>query len=77
MNILYVCSFGLKYYSMAMVNIQYNKIKTGTFWNQVVSLNESDLSGQKYTYETFYWLNDGKLGDLRLKLKFNHKINVF
>jgi hypothetical protein len=59
MNILYICSFALKYYSMTMVNINYNIIKTQEFWHKVANINESDITTQKSVYQTFYWLNDG------------------
>ena len=60
MNILYIGSFALKYYSMTMVNINYNLIKTPEFWHKVANLNDSDITTQKSIYQTFYWLNDGK-----------------
>jgi hypothetical protein len=59
MNILYICSFVLKYYTMINVSMHRNKIETVSFWNKVGNLNETDILTQKEIFETFYWLNDG------------------
>ena len=60
MNILYVCSFALKYYTMVTVKLQINKIETPSFWVKVANVNASDIGTQIDLYKTFYWLNDGK-----------------
>lgn len=68
---LYITSYGLKFHTMILVSNQLETIKTVEFWNKVSSLNRTTIAGQKSVYETFYWLNSGKL-----KFDTNHLTNI-
>jgi hypothetical protein len=62
MNILYLASFGLKYYTMIVVYYYRIEIKTNEFWAKVSFLeNSNDIDDQKSVFQTFYWLNNGEL----------------
>lgn len=60
MNVLYISSFGLKYYTMHVVVVQKKKILDKKFWDMAVGLNETNIDDQKKVYDTIYWLNNGK-----------------
>lgn len=59
MNILYICSFALKYYAMVTVSIQKSQLENPSFWSKLANISINDINTQKEIYETFYWLNDG------------------
>lgn len=59
MNVIYVSSFGLKYYTMIMVRITKNRVLNEQFWEKASTLNETDYAGQKDAYNAIYWLNNG------------------
>lgn len=60
MNVIYVSSFSLKYYTMIVVRLTKYKVLDESFWDMASTLNETDYSGQKDVYNTIYWLNNGK-----------------
>lgn len=68
MNVIYVSSFGLKYYTMIVVRVTKGKVLSESFWDMAVGLNETDYAGQKDVYNTLYWLNNGKYSILLLLL---------
>lgn len=59
MTVLYLFSYGLKYYTILIVSSNRELIKSREFWNKVNNMNSNDLDTQKEVYEVFYWLNDG------------------
>jgi hypothetical protein len=61
MNVLYLSSFGLKYYTMIVVRMNKQKVLDEKFWYDTMNLNETDLDKQKDIYDTLYWLNNGKI----------------
>lgn len=61
MNVIYVSSFGLKYYTMIMVRITKNRVLNEQFWEKASTLNETDYAGQKDAYNAIYWLNNGNI----------------
>ena len=68
MNILYIASFSLKYYTIIVVTIEFSKVSSSDFWLQT-NLNTTDTGIEKSLYETFYWLNRGKNYLFKLILK--------
>ena len=61
MSILYVCYYGLKYYTMALVSLNVSKISDERFWNRLLSVSSNNFEEQKKILETFYWLNEGEI----------------
>ena len=61
MGILYVGSYGLKFYTLIRVKNERSLLSDPHFWDLVEGLNESLIEKQKSVYETFYWLNNGKI----------------
>lgn len=61
MNVLYISSFGLKYYTMYIASFSKKKVLEKEFWDKAVGLNGSSVDEQKKIYDTIYWLNNGKL----------------
>jgi hypothetical protein len=59
MSVLYISSFGLKYYTIVNVALHRAQISSAEFWKQISKLSPNDFEAQKEIYETFYWLNDG------------------
>jgi hypothetical protein len=59
MDFMYLISFALKYFTLAIVSVQKDKIESESFWSQVESLNSTEVSSQIEVYSTFYWLNSG------------------
>ena len=60
MNILYISTYGLKYYTMILIKEKLDIISNQEFWDKIEYLNSTDTEGQVMIYETFYWLNSGK-----------------
>jgi hypothetical protein len=60
MNVLYISSFGLKFYTMIVVRLNKEKVMSSQFWKNAVFLNESNVEEQKEVVNTLYWLNNGK-----------------
>ena len=61
MYFLFTASFGLKYYTMVVVAMERQKLADADFWRRVRDLVPSDEAAQIAVFQTFYWLNDGKL----------------
>lgn len=59
MHVLLLCSYALKFFTIAVVKIQKEKIGNPSFWKTVNEM-KNDTKAQKMVYETFYWLNEGK-----------------
>lgn len=59
MNILYISSYGLKYYTMILVSRKKELISKNSFWYNAVNVKSNDTSAQKELFLTFYWLNSG------------------
>lgn len=59
MNVIYVSSFSLKYYTMIVVRLTKIKVLDEKFWVMASSLNQTDYGAQKDVYNTLYWLNNG------------------
>lgn len=59
MNVLYVSSFGLKYYTMVVVRLNKIKVLDSRFWQNAVNLNATDSDAQKDVFDSIYWLNNG------------------
>lgn len=59
MNVIYVSSFSLKYYTMIVVRLTKMKVLDEKFWIMASSLNQTDYGAQKDVYNTLYWLNNG------------------
>ena len=60
MNILYVASYSLHYYTMIVVNVALSRLESEDFWSTISQLNASQVDEQKDVYQTFYWLNQGE-----------------
>ena len=58
MNVLYLASFGMKYYTIIEVSMGKKKIAEPTYWSNLVS-NMSNQYYEKDAYNTLYWLNSG------------------
>ncbi|RNA03569.1 Short transient receptor potential channel 6 [Brachionus plicatilis] len=58
MNVLYISSFGLKYYTMYIASFNKKKVLEKEFWDKAVGLNGSSVDEQKKIYDTIYWLNN-------------------
>ena len=59
MSVLFGTSYGLKYYTMIVVEDEIESLEDSEFWRKLQSLDPSDIAGQEYFYTVFYWLNDG------------------
>ena len=59
MNILYVASYSLHYYTMIVVSFELKRLESEEFWTTIAQLNETKVDEQKSVYQTFYWLNQG------------------
>ena len=59
MSVLYMCSYGLKYFTTIYVAIKRMEIEQPEFWLEVSNLSVNNLLSQKKVYDTFYWLNAG------------------
>lgn len=59
LNILYIASFSLKYYTMWLVSKEIGNLEKESFWSNLKKLKDNDTHMQKDVYETFYWLNRG------------------
>lgn len=59
MNVIYISSFSLKYYTMIVVRLTKIQVLNGDFWDLAVNLNVTDYSTQKMIYNAIYWLNNG------------------
>ena len=59
-TILYVCYFGLKYYSIAMVASYIKKLSDESFWKEIPQISSYDYNQQKKILQVFYMLNAGK-----------------
>jgi len=68
MNVLYLSSFGLKYYTMILVRLNKEKVLSSQFWKNAVFLNQSSPEEQIEVVNTLYWLNNGYLNKKMLKL---------
>lgn len=60
MSILFISSYGLKFYTLIRVQIEKAKLSEDSFWIQVQNLNESSLTEQQTIYKSFYWLNNDR-----------------
>ena len=60
MNILYISTYGLKYYTMILVKEKLDIISNQVFWDNIEYLNSTDTGGEGMIYDTVYWLNSGK-----------------
>ena len=56
-NILYVLSFGLKFYTMIVVSLKKSKVQDQRYWENLISSNCTDESLLIDAYDTIYWLN--------------------
>jgi hypothetical protein len=61
MYTLFLVSYTLKFYTMMVVNIERKKLDDVNFWNKIRNLNENNTGEQIEVFQTFYWLNDGKI----------------
>lgn len=61
MTVLYPVAFGLKFYTNIIVSLEKKKLQDEQFWEIINDLEENDIETQKKIYQTFYWLNTGKL----------------
>jgi hypothetical protein len=60
MNVLYIASFGLNYYTMAHVRQKINTVSPEDFWTDVFTSNQTvSIEKQQEIYDAIYWLNDG------------------
>jgi len=59
--ILLSTSYGLKIYTIINTSIQLATIETTQFWSKLTSLTPDDEESQINVYQTFYWLNEGKV----------------
>ena len=59
MLLIFTDSYALKFYTYIQVSIQKEMLNSPTFWDEINSLNNSDLTTQQNIYQTFYWLNEG------------------
>ena len=60
MNVLYVASLGLTYYTMIYVQQKINILSQADFWRDVFTSNQTaSLQKQQDIYDAVYWLNDG------------------
>jgi hypothetical protein len=59
MNILYVASFGLRYYTMYVVRLDIDKVTNKQYWIKLLQ-NTSDCTNQKDLFESIYWLNNDR-----------------
>lgn len=59
MNVIYVSSFSLKYYTMICVHLTKTRALEDGFWRTVANVNETDYATQRDIYNTIYWLNNG------------------
>ncbi len=57
LNILFIGSFGLKFYTLITVSIEKEKLSDPNFWELVAQLPHRNASDQLSVYKTFYWLN--------------------
>ncbi len=55
--IMFIGSFGLKFYTLIKVNIEKEKLLDPEFWDLVAHLSQRSADDQLSVYETFYWLN--------------------
>lgn len=60
MNILYVSSFSLKYYSIIAVRMAKSKALDANFWKNAIHLNETNYDAQREIFNNLYWLNNGE-----------------
>lgn len=58
--ILFVCSFGLKFYTLIIVTVEKEKLTSQDFWQLVGDLANKTETDQINVFKTFYWLNRGK-----------------
>lgn len=65
MHLMFFTAYALKYYTMIRVRIEKAKLNDSDFWYTIIHMN-GNLTLQKNAYETFYWLNEGKINSLRL-----------
>ena len=59
MNILFVGSYGLKFYTIIKVGVEMKHLRDEEFWHTVNTLEANDTHTQESVYQTFYWLNNG------------------
>lgn len=59
MTVLFIASYGLKYYTIIKVESEKELVGNEEFWYIVENLTESNIEDQMYVYERFYWLNAG------------------
>ena len=60
MIILYITSYGLKYYTLIFVQGVKSNLDSHEFWEKLEHLEATDIESQEYFYTIFYWLNDGR-----------------
>jgi hypothetical protein len=76
MTILYLFSYGLKYYIIFVVYSKRALIDTKEFWNKVENINPNDFNTQIEIFKTFYWLNNGILFFWSFYQSFQSYINT-
>lgn len=60
MNIIYLTSFFLKYYTMVEVHFAKEKVKSQLYWTNLINSNNS-VGQERDLFTTLYWLNAGEL----------------
>ena len=59
MNVIYLASFFLKYYTMLQVRLSKQRINTAQFWNNLNDNQNITDAVEKDFFTTMYWLNAG------------------
>jgi hypothetical protein len=71
MDVFFIAGYGLKFYTMFMVNSLWSDMTSNatvyngkSFWTVVATLDptnntEASNNSQVYVYQAFYWLNSG------------------
>lgn len=57
--VLYISSFGLKYYTMYLVRLYQSKVSDPKYWSDLMR-NIKDVNYQRDLFETIYWLNNDR-----------------
>lgn len=60
MLVLYVVSFGLKFYTFLVVRLERRKLDDANFWHELNHLDPMDHESQAKIFGTFYWLNEDR-----------------
>ena len=56
MNVIYLCSFFLKYYTLAEVHLAKQQVSSAAFWAQLAQPNAS-AAHERQLFAALYWLN--------------------